>query len=159
LLRLSVLVSELEGIQDEAPAGTKVTLISDCTLDPATAQWQFINPNGKAVQGLQGQYFTTPDLSGTPAVTRIDKEVNFDWEQGQIPVSQNQAPFSAKWTGQIVAQISGDQVFKVCADGGVRLIVNGQTSSIESAKAVETGRSRIGRARCRSGFSSASFRI
>jgi beta-glucosidase len=120
-------VSELEGIQDEAPAGTKVTLISPCTLDPATALWQFINANGQAIQGLQGQYFTTPDLSGTPMVTRVDNEVNFDWEQGQIPVSQNQATFSAKWTGQIVAQISGDQVFKVCADGGVRLIVNGQT--------------------------------
>ena len=60
-------------------------------------------------------------------VTRVDDEVNFDWEQGQIPVSQNQATFSAKWTGQLVAQISGDQVLKVCADGGVRLIVNGQT--------------------------------
>jgi beta-glucosidase len=53
--------------------------------------------------------------------------VDFDWEQGQIPVSQNQATFSAKWTGQIVAQITGDQVFRVCADGGIRLIVNGQT--------------------------------
>jgi beta-glucosidase len=120
-------VSELDGIQDEAPEGTSVDLISACTLDPSTAPWQFINANGQAVQGLQGQYFTSPDLSGTPAVTRVDNEVDFDWEQGQIPVSQNQATFSAKWTGQIVAQISGDQVFKVCADGGVRLIVNGQT--------------------------------
>jgi beta-glucosidase len=120
-------VSELDGIQDEAPEGTSVDLISACTLDPSTAPWQFINANGQAVQGLQGQYFTSPDLSGTPAVTRVDNEINFDWEQGQIPVSQNQATFSAKWTGQIVAQISGDQVFKVCADGGVRLIVNGQT--------------------------------
>ena len=33
------------------------------------------------------------------------------------------------------------------------------TIRIESAKALETGRSRIGRARCRSGFSSANFRI
>jgi beta-glucosidase len=120
-------VSELDGIQDEAPEGTSVDLISACTLDPATAPWQFINASGQAVQGLQGQYFTSPDLSGTPAVTRVDPEIDFDWEQGQIPVSQNQATFSAKWTGQIVAQISGDQVFRVCADGGVRLIVNGQT--------------------------------
>jgi hypothetical protein len=60
-------------------------------------------------------------------VTRVDNEVNFDWQQGQIPASQNQATFSAKWTGRIIAQVSGDQVFKVCADGGVRLIVNGQT--------------------------------
>jgi beta-glucosidase len=120
-------VSELEGIQHQAPAGTNVVLISPCTLDPATAPWEFVGAGGQVVPGLQGQYFTTPDLSGVPAVTRIDKEVNFDWEQGQIPVAQNQATFSAKWTGQIVAQISGDQVFKVSADGGVRLIVNGQT--------------------------------
>jgi beta-glucosidase len=120
-------VSELEGIQNEAPAKTNVALISECALDPATAPWQFVEPSGQVVQGLQGQYFTTPDLSGAPAVTRVDNEVNFDWEQGQIPVSQNQTTFSAKWTGRIVAQISGDQVFKVCADGGVRLIVNGQT--------------------------------
>jgi beta-glucosidase len=120
-------VSELEGIQDEASRGTRVTPISQCILDPATAPWEFINANGQAVKGLQGQYFTTPDLSGTPLVTRVDDEVNFDWEQGQIPVSQNQANFSAKWTGQLIAQISGDQVLKVRADGGVRLIVNGQT--------------------------------
>jgi beta-glucosidase len=120
-------VSELEGIQDEAPARTEVDLIPQCTLDPSETPWQFINANGQIIQGLQGQYFTTPDLSGTPAVTRIDNEIDFDWEQGQIPVSQNQTTFSAKWTGQIVAQVSGDQVFKVCADGGVRLIVNGQT--------------------------------
>ena len=120
-------VSELDGIQDEAPARTKVALIPECTLDPATTPWQFINASGQTIQGLQSQYFTTPDLSGTPMVTRVDNEIDFDWEQGQIPVSQNQATFSAKWTGQIVAQISGDQVFKVCADGGVRLIVNGQT--------------------------------
>src|SRR6516162_2300115 len=120
-------VSELEGIQDEAPPKTKVVLISSCTLDPTTAPWEFVGTGGQTVPGLQAQYFTTPDLSGVPAVTRVDSEVNFDWEQGQIPVAENQTTFSAKWMGQIVAHISGDQVFKVCADGGVRLIVNGQT--------------------------------
>jgi beta-glucosidase len=59
-------VSELEGIEDEAPARTKVALIAECTLDPATAPWQFNNASGQAIQGLQGQYFTTPDLSGVP---------------------------------------------------------------------------------------------
>lgn len=120
-------VSELEGIENEAPPGTRVDLISACTPDPATAPWQFIDANGQAQQGLQGQYFTTPDLSGTAAVTRVDNEIDFDWEQGQIPVTQNQTTFSAEWTGQFIPKISGDQVFKVCADGGVRLIVNGQT--------------------------------
>jgi beta-glucosidase len=120
-------VSEIDGIRKEAGAQVTVDFIADCTLDPATAPWAFIDANGHAEQGLQGQYFTTPDLTGTPAVTRVDDEVNFDWEQGQIPVVPNQATFSAKWIGQIVPKISGNQVFRVCADGGIRLIVNDET--------------------------------
>jgi beta-glucosidase len=50
-------VSQLESIQDEAPKGTKVTLISPCILDPATAPWEFINANGQAVKGLSGPVF------------------------------------------------------------------------------------------------------
>jgi beta-glucosidase len=119
-------VPELDGIESEAPAGTEVDFISDCTPEPTTAEWQTIDALGEAERGLQGQYFTTPDLSGTPATTRVDNDINFDWEQDPIPVPSNQGNFSAKWTGQFVPQITGDQIVKVCADGGVRVIVNGQ---------------------------------
>jgi beta-glucosidase len=119
-------VPELDGIESEAPAGTEVDFISDCTPEPTTADWQTIDALGEAERGLQGQYFTTPDLSGSPAITRVDNDINFDWEQDPIPVTSNQGNFSAKWTGQFVPQISGDQVIKVCADGGVRVLVNGQ---------------------------------
>ena len=119
-------VPELDGIESEAPAGTEVDFISDCTPEPTTAEWQTIDALGEAERGLQGQYFTTPDLSGTPATTRVDNDINFDWEQDPIPVPSNQGNFSAKWTGQFVPQITGDQIIKVCADGGVRVIVNGQ---------------------------------
>ena len=119
-------VPELDGIESEAPAGTEVDFISDCTPEPTTAEWQTIDASGEAERGLQGQYFTTADLSGTPTTTRVDNDINFDWEQDPIPVPSNQGNFSAKWTGQFVPQITGDQVIKVCADGGVRVLVNGQ---------------------------------
>ena len=119
-------VPELDGIESEAPAGTEVDFISDCTPEPTTAEWQTIDALGEAERGLQGQYFATPDLSGTPATTRVDNDINFDWEQDPIPVPSNQGNFSAKWTGQFVPKITGDQIVKVCADGGVRVIVNGQ---------------------------------
>ena len=119
-------VSELDGIESEAPAGTEVDFVSDCTPDPTAAEWQTIDAMGEAERGLQGQYFTSPDLSGAPVTTRVDNDINFDWEQDPIPVPSNQGQFSAKWTGQFVPQISGDQVIKVRADGGVRVIVNGQ---------------------------------
>jgi beta-glucosidase len=119
-------VSEIGGIQNKVSPGTQVDYLSVNTLDPQNALWQYSN-NGKISRGLQAQYFTSNDLSGNPAVTRIDNEVNFDWDVNPIPVSRNQGGFSARWTGQIVPQLTGDHVFKVRGDGGLRLIVNGKT--------------------------------
>jgi beta-glucosidase len=119
-------VSELDGIRSEVGANTQVDFITVCSLDPANAIWEYSN-NGEITQGLQASYYTSNDLSGTPAVTRVDNQVNFDWDIDPIPVSSNQGSFSAKWTGQIVAPYSGDFVFKVRGDGGLRFIVNGTT--------------------------------
>ena len=119
-------VSELNGIQSEVGANTEVDFIPLCSLDPPNTIWEYSN-NGEITQGLQGQYYTSNDLSGTPEVTRVDNEVNFDWDIDPIPVSSNQGSFSAKWTGQMIAPITADYVFKVRADGGLRLIINGNT--------------------------------
>lgn len=120
-------VSVLDGIENEVSPGTTVDLISTSTLDPGNATWEFVNANGELQQGLQAEYFTSNDLSGTPAVTRVDNHLDFDWDINPIPVSQNQGGFSARWTGQVRPVISGDHVFKVRGDGGLRVIVNGQT--------------------------------
>ncbi|MBV8275397.1 MAG: glycoside hydrolase family 3 C-terminal domain-containing protein, partial [Verrucomicrobia bacterium] len=117
-------VSELDGIRSEVGSNTEVDFISVCSLDPANAIWQYSN-NGETTQGLQASYYTSNDLSGSPAVTRVDNQVNFDWDVDPIPVSSNQGSFSAKWVGQIVAPSSGDYVFKVRGDGGLRFILNG----------------------------------
>jgi beta-glucosidase len=119
-------VSELDGIKSAASPGTRVDFISVCTLDPENSLWEFSN-NGEITQGLQAEYFTSNDLSGTRAVSRVDNQVDFDWDIDPIPVSTNQQGFSARWTGQIRPQINGDYVFKIRGDGGLRLIVNGQT--------------------------------
>jgi beta-glucosidase len=117
-------VSELAGIRSEVTANTEVDFIPLCSLDPPNTAWEYSN-NGETTQGLQASYYTSNDLSGTPAVTRVDNEINFDWDIDPIPVSTNQATFSAKWVGQMVAPTTADYVFKVRADGGLRLIVNG----------------------------------
>ncbi|HYZ74483.1 MAG TPA: glycoside hydrolase family 3 C-terminal domain-containing protein [Chthoniobacterales bacterium] len=117
-------VSELDGIKSKVGPNTEVDFISVCSLDPANTIWEYSN-NGEITQGLQASYYTSNDLSGTPAVTRVDNEVNFDWDIDPIPVSTNQGGFSAKWVGQIVVPTSGDYVFKVRGDGGLRFILNG----------------------------------
>jgi beta-glucosidase len=123
-------VSELSGIQGQAGPNVRVAFINAGSPDPAIATWEFLPTSGSVEVGLQGQYFNNNDLSGSPAVTQIDPEVNFDWTQtGAIPAAisvENQASFSALWTGRMRPTLTGDHLFKVRADGGVRLYVNGQ---------------------------------
>ena len=118
-------VSEINGIKAASPS-TQVDYISVCTLDPENSLWEYSN-NGQITQGLQAEYFTSNDLSGSPTATRVDNQVDFDWDIDSIPVSTNQQGFSARWTGQVRPQMNGDYVFKIRGDGGLRLIVNGQT--------------------------------
>ena len=131
-------VSELDGIRSEVPA--RVDYIAACSLNPDDTLWQSVDQFGEIVQGLKGEYFVSNDLSGTPVATQTDIQLNFEWNtavspmENDVPIVQipsaiptaNQGSFSVRWTGQITPQISGDQVFKLRADGGVRLIVNGQ---------------------------------
>ena len=120
-------ISELSGIQYRAGRNVKVDFIDAGTPNPATAIWEFLDSAGFVEAGLQAQYFDNNDLSGPPEVTRVDSEVNFDWTlAGSVPVSTNQASFSARWTGRVRPQYTGDHLFKVRADGGIRLYVNSQ---------------------------------
>ena len=123
-------VSELSGIQGQAGPNVRVVFISAGSPNPATAAWEYLTTGGISEVGLQGQYFNSNDLSGSPALTRIDPELNFDWTQtGAIPAeisAANQASFSAQWTGRMRPNFTGDHLFKVRADGGIRLSVNSQ---------------------------------
>jgi hypothetical protein len=92
--------------------------------------WQFTT--AAAAAGLQGEYFDNPDLAGEPAVARIDPNINFNWPDGtepginspdpKIPVDQ----FSARWTGEIEADLTDTYVFSVTANNGFRLWLDGR---------------------------------
>jgi len=77
-----------------------------------------------AGNGLQGQYFDSPDFTGT-AIVRTDAEVNFNWGTGS-PLGLSANSFSARWNGQIEAQVTEAHSFHVVANDGARLWVNGQ---------------------------------
>lgn len=120
-------VSELDGIRKQAGTNVKVDFISAGSPNPATAAWE---SDSGGTAGLKGEYFASNDLSGSPAATRVDTEVDLDWTQpGVIPSeipTTDQSTFSVRWTGKVHTQYAGDHLFKVRADGGVRLYVNGQ---------------------------------
>jgi len=76
--------------------------------------------------GLRGDYFNNMVAQGTPALTRTDSTVNFNWGTGGPGTPINSDHFSVRWIGQVKAQFSETYTFYVSTDDGVRLWVNNQ---------------------------------
>jgi glucose/arabinose dehydrogenase len=74
--------------------------------------------------GYTAEYFANPGLSGTPAVTRQDNAVNFDWGGGSPDPAIPADNFSARWTRSVQLP-AGSYAFTAVADDGVRLFVDG----------------------------------
>jgi hypothetical protein len=78
-----------------------------------------------AGNGLLATYFDNADFTGK-TVSRTDKTVDFNWSNGSPDASLGADYFSARWTGQVMAQYSQQYTFFTQSDDGVRLWVNGQ---------------------------------
>ncbi len=76
--------------------------------------------------GLRGTYYANVELAGSPALTRTDGTVNFDWQQAGPGTPLPGDRFSARWTGQMEAPVSGAYTFATLSDDGVRLWVDGK---------------------------------
>jgi beta-glucosidase len=124
-------VTPLEGIRRAVSEKTKVVSVRGASLtsvDVVPIPSSSLTPAGSAPgqHGLRAEYFANRDLSGTPALSRIDPEVAFDWGVGspasEIPIDN----FSARWTGKLVAPVSGTYALGATADDGVRVYLDGK---------------------------------
>jgi hypothetical protein len=73
----------------------------------------------------RGEYFASPDLSGSPALVRSDANLNYNWGWGAPDRKLPADHFSARWTRN-VSLAAGTYRFNVSVDDGVRLYVDGQ---------------------------------
>jgi len=118
-------VSVLSGLRQVNQAAT-VDFLDGLSLDPAASVWQHANASGTATAGMTAEYFTNATFNGTAAVTRTENRVDLDWDADpNPPTNGDTASTSVRWTGQVTPTVSGEHVFKVRADGAVRLTVNG----------------------------------
>ncbi len=97
-------------------------------LDPAlrgdlAASGFFVTPDGKP--GLRGEFFAGKELAGMPQATRIDDEVDFNWE-GSPAEGVSADGFSARWSGAFKSAKTGRVTFSVRGDDGYRLYVDGR---------------------------------
>jgi hypothetical protein len=75
--------------------------------------------------GLAATFFDNENLTGTTA-TRTDRSIDFNWGTGGPASGIGGDTFSARWTGQMLAQHTQEYTFHTLSDDGVRLWVNGQ---------------------------------
>lgn len=81
---------------------------------------KYLFPNSESVQknknscdghGLYGEYFNNLNLTGVPALTRVDTQINFSWYHYSPDAPNNtiQADkFSVRWSGFLVVDIPPD---------------------------------------------------
>ncbi|HEU5402180.1 MAG TPA: glycoside hydrolase family 3 C-terminal domain-containing protein, partial [Terriglobales bacterium] len=116
-------VSTLEGISNYLGNTVRVLYgVPDPPLDRIFAEQAFVtSPGGPA--GMNGEYFKNLDLSGKPAVERVDARIQFRSEDGNF-APDNVEKYSARWNGYYVPPRSGYYTFYTSSDDGVRLYIN-----------------------------------
>jgi glucose/arabinose dehydrogenase len=98
------------------------TISTPASATTYTAAYQIAS--GGSVNGLTGEYFTTPTLTGT-SFTRIDPTLDFVWLAASPMAGVPADHFSVRWTGQLMPQFSETYTFYTVSNDGVRLWING----------------------------------
>ncbi|MGC2399052.1 MAG: glycoside hydrolase family 3 C-terminal domain-containing protein [Acidobacteriaceae bacterium] len=66
--------------------------------------------------GLKGEYFNNSDWQGQPVLTRVDKQVDFDWNAASPAEGIGPGAFSVRWTGSIAVPGAGDYAFQITSE-------------------------------------------
>ncbi len=77
-------------------------------------------------QGLRGEYFANMKLDGTPAFTRMDKTIDFNWNDPPRKGFPREK-FSVRWTGSIHIDTTGLYDFVAQGDDGFRVVLDGSS--------------------------------
>jgi len=72
-------------------------------------------------EGLTGEYFAKPDFNGTPAMTRVDKEIDFDWRDANpipaLSADTTAQSFAVRWTGVLSSLTDETDTFQLHLSG------------------------------------------
>ena len=90
--------------------------------------------------GLSGSYYNNGTLSGEPALTRVDRSVDFgdrpfpDPNGGAQTFGPPKSTWSARWEGKLTPPVTGNYGFSVWASGTAHLYVDGRlVAGVEKA--------------------------
>ena len=76
--------------------------------------------------GLRGEYFANKRFEGTPALTRVDTRIGFNWKDKAPAEGLPADGFSIRWTGVFVPESDCTASLVMRGDDGYRLFVDGE---------------------------------
>src|SRR4051794_3700184 len=116
-------VTPLDGIRARAGDDVDVTYAAGTagTAEPPLIDTAVLTPASGGGHGLTAEYFSSPDLSGTPAITRVDPTVHVTGDPPGLS-----GTWSARWTGTFTPTVSGLQRFSFNGSGIMRLYIGGK---------------------------------
>ena len=116
--------SELQGLQNVASPTTKIDYLREGNLDFNVAEFRSLDANGQYQPGLKAEYFNNQDLSGSPVLTRQEAHLSHIYP-ADAP-SEVGSSFSVRWSGELVAPVTGDYAVKYQVSSNARLYLGGQ---------------------------------
>ncbi|WP_019909379.1 glycosyl hydrolase [Paenibacillus sp. HW567] len=81
-------------------------------------------PDTAPMPGLFGQYYNNTSLSGTPALTRTDENINFVWKQASPDPAISADLFSVRWSGRLSAAYTEGYSIYTSSDDGIRVWID-----------------------------------
>jgi beta-glucosidase len=121
-------VTPLEGIKNRASASTKIVYEPGSnTADEfpilSAIPEDALQTGYKNEKGLKAEYFDNMNLEGTPFLTRIDKQVDFDFIT-KPPLPDKNMKFSVRWTGCLAPTITDTYFIGFMGDDGYRVFLD-----------------------------------
>ncbi len=118
-------VSILQGIKNILPANADVvhetgTDHTQYILPTVPAEHFFHDENGSTKPGVIAEYFNNDNLQGKPAVTKVEKNLGFEWGSGSPDPAIHHDFFSARFTGKLKSPVDGVVTFSLSGSDGVR---------------------------------------
>jgi len=124
-------ITPLQGIKDKVSADSKVLYALGCEWARGLPVFElvpdsvlFTTKDGEKVNGLTAEYFNNKEMEGEPILTRIDNKIDFNWWDGAPIDGLDDDDFGVRWTGELVAPVTG--TYSLGAEGfnGFRIYVN-----------------------------------
>ncbi|WDF66472.1 beta-glucosidase [Flavobacterium sp. KACC 22763] len=104
-------ITVLKGIQNKLEPNSNVLYAKGTDLAKGVPEMKIIpsiyfqNENG--TQGLIGEYFDNKEWNGKPLFTRIDDNIDFEWDINTPDPRLKMGNYSVKWTGYLTVPKSG----------------------------------------------------